>query len=1257
MQARRLSSSIDLTKRVGFITGVHEHAKEELDTIHSKAMVGTCQWITQRDDFLGWVEALGSSLKPKVFWLTGLPATGKTVLASYVVDFLSGLRFDRDCQYHFFSSGHQNKRTSAYCLRSIAFQLAHTNDEFRERLFNLHEETGISFSSQDQNFSVIWEQIFEGILFKMKLKPLFWVLDAIDEADAQSSLITSLMKLQSLTPINIFLTSRPTKIPFGPATFGSSIDVFPLSENDTINDIRMYVRTAVHNALPKDANKIKEETIDRVLAKAGGSFLWVKLAMETLQDHWHTQDDIRKVLTEVPKGMEYLYDQMLSRVESQSHRLRLMAKRILTWTVCCWRPLGIAEMQVALEPEFTGFVQIQETIVQICGNFISVDNGTLSLIHMTARQFLLDRRGNMPAFIDSNCGHEHVAITCLKHLSNDQWKRVFKTVDNPNSVAGVPTSRINPLLLAEQRHPFLVYATCHWAYHVSKASIESERLPAVLRTFFTKYTLSWIEAVALSRDLRHLIRSAQFLKAYTRRGSRNSSRDLLASPSSLRVSLEDELKDTFLWAVDFIRVAGKYGPNLLQRPSSIYRLIPPFCPRASMIGAVYGRQERSISVTGLSSESWDDCLSSVSVGKDETASRILTTNAYFMTLISSSGSIIIWHAETCEEARRIEHGEYVSIMEMDQYQTLLATAGTDSYRIWEISSGREMHRLGKTARALTMAISFGSTGSELMIGLDDCSVTCYDLNGPQKQWHFVIPDNGEFRGCPHIMKISPDLTKLAVAWKGRLPVVWDIAGTQSQRPLRCRTRSGALSPLAMQWQADGNTILILCRSTKLVEWHIYAEEQREFDHIQPHEMAISLNGNLLLTSNNMGTISVWTFPRLNLIYQLINENEYVESLAFSPDGKRFYDARGSTCNIWEPEALVRPDEQELDDLEGSIATEPIVVQDESSQTQVTALAYDIADRYFCAGREDGTVSIHDANDGKKLRKVSNHSSTSSILTLAWSDSNKYMISGDDSSRIVAKRLEVKGPNTWRVFAVFDFRLGEPVQQFLLNGTEKLLLISTLSADRIWDLKAKKELCLRQWGSRQSRRWIQHPRKRDLLIWIDTSEIRIYSWRALELTDPVQSPVAESTPVFDTSDYGRVVRWAALINNKQHIVYVTGPGDGIDGVYSSLSFEFISTIDVRVQRAHTPTRAGMAEFAARIKRLIGTYQDRIAFLDHDYWLCTWRFDAGLDDVEKHFFLPKDWLNQNTLHMATLSPHGTFFCPKHGDVAVVRHGMRF
>ena len=226
------------SQKIASILGVHEVAEDDLKSRHSRVMYGTGNWLIRKPDFMQWKSSL-SDRDAQVFWLFGLPASGKTALSSMVAHHLQEKR--ASCQYHFFSTGHQTKRTAAYCLRTIATQLAQVSHQFREALFSFHAETGIKFTSQDQSFRTIWEKVFEGIIFKIAFsRPLFWILDGIDEADSQSLLINSLLNIRSTTTIKIFLSSRPMKVPSRPMDQGSPIAVRFLSESDTSEDIRRY---------------------------------------------------------------------------------------------------------------------------------------------------------------------------------------------------------------------------------------------------------------------------------------------------------------------------------------------------------------------------------------------------------------------------------------------------------------------------------------------------------------------------------------------------------------------------------------------------------------------------------------------------------------------------------------------------------------------------------------------------------------------------------------------------------------------------------------------------------------------------------------------------------------------------------------------------------------------------------------------------------------------------------------------------------
>ena len=1150
------------------------------------------------------------------------------------------------------------------------------------------EEPALASTLRSDNFQDLWDRIFDGLIFKMSFgAPLFWILDSVDEADSQSLLINSLTKIQALTPIRIFLTSRPIRIPSVPSPLITSCF---LTESKTIGDIRLFIHNAIQNALPHD-EQLQEEIINQMLMKAEGSFLWVKLALETLQSNWHTQEDIRQSLTEIPAGMEDLYARMLDSVQHQPSRLRFMACRILTWAACSWRPLNIDELRIALEPDFKNFVNLRDTILQICGHFIALNGSKISLIHSTARDFLVSDRPEAPAFVDSQSGHEHLASVCLQHLSTDSWRQVFKAVDDSTAKQRA-SLKVNRLVLAEKNHHFLGYATCYWAYHVSKSGANSESLFETLNEFLTRHCLSWVEAIALSSNLLYMTRAVKYLKAYTRKRLRYLKFNTSGTLQSLEQPSEDESASFRLWANDLIRIIGKFGSNLVRKPSSIYKLVPPFCPTSSMIGLHYSPiQNKSITVTGLSSHAWDDCLASLSVGEDGSASKILASSAYFLSLMSNSGIVVLWNAETFEEVRRLEHGEYVSIMALNKSGEILATAGIHNYVIWDVSSGKELNRLPTIPYTFTMAIALANNGSELYLGLDDCSVICIHLDSGTETQRIVLRDPYDpYLACPSAVAFKPDLTKIAMAWRGKTPLVWDIAPERNQSPYRCNFSDSSESiyaPEFLKWQSEGDSLLILCQDTVVVEWRLDYDEQVTFDHLKCRELTVSQDGNLLLTSDSVGTISLWTFPKLDLIYRLINDNAFIKDLAFSPDGQRFYDSRGSICNVWEPDVLLRPDERDTTDrssiAESSTVSEPVITHDESSRSAVTALACDKSDAYYCCGREDGTVIIHDSLSGKKIRKVYTHASTSSVIILSWSPSGKYMVSGDDSGRIISKRLEAKEAGKWAVFPIFDIRLDESVRQFMFDSSEQLLLISTSTKDLVWGLKAKKELCRETWGVRQNRRWIEHPRDPKLILWIDPDTVRTFEWTTLRNSNdterrknksvksgPPSTPKTPTSPITASCRTGppapndgskRIIQWLDITPDRRYLIFETLPDTGHISSRSTtgLHLEILSTSELHTERLHPHNFISecVADLEGQVKRLVGTYKDRIMFLDQDYWICTWRIEAGLEDVRRHFFLPKDWLNPSTLQIAIVNNQGTFLCPKHGDVGVVRGGMRF
>ena len=133
----------------------------------------------------------------------------------------------------------------------------------------------------------------------------------------------------------------------------------------------------------------------------------------------------------------------------------------------------------------------------------------------------------------------------------------------------------------------------------------------------------------------------------------------------------------------------------------------------------------------------------------------------------------------------------------------------------------------------------------------------------------------------------------------------------------------------------------------------------------------------------------------------------VTDMAFSTDGTRFYDIRGTYCNVWEPDALIRSQDIDQDSASSNhdiINSEPVISFDDNTRVPITSLICSASNNLNCCGKEDGTVVIYEIPKGKKVRQIAKHALSVSIIRLAWSTSEKYLASGDDSGRIMVKNF-------------------------------------------------------------------------------------------------------------------------------------------------------------------------------------------------------------------------------------------------------------
>ncbi|KAI1423684.1 hypothetical protein F5Y12DRAFT_517419 [Xylaria sp. FL1777] len=1250
-------SAIDRLRK---ILGIADNIEEENDYFTEKIMQGSCQWLFRKKGLTEWLST--SPTSSQILWITGPPGSGKSVLSSFVIGFLRNRRSADSCQYHFFLGGHRQKRTISYLIRSIAFQVAVSFPYFGAQLINLHEATDITF--ERQKISFIWEKIFEGLLFRLPGQPpMFWVIDGLDEAESPTELFRLLSRTKSDVKLKVMLVSRATKdLSNDIAHLLPSIVRETLAASDTAEDIREYISSVIQKIFPREFRH--DEIVQDIVTKASGSFLWVKLTLEKLKDNWYTQDDIRKALDELPIGMEPLYERMMQTISQQPEKTRMMALRILTWVTCAFVPLELTELEAALRPEFNGFVNLGRTAEEICGQFVLVTNSKIALVHHTARQFLLRKSPNPPLGTPEEENHKHAALVCMRFLSDAfTWRQLFSSIQL--SCQSHDSTR---RAVTYKKQPFLLYSLSYWAYHVSQAPISTNEFLDDVLEFLKQHCLLWINGAVLAGDLRVLVHAAQHLKIFVKRRTLKANTGL---PLSLTVARDPELQQ---WANDIIRIVGRFGSNLLDNPSSIHKHVIPFCPRDTIIARTFGSSHQlqsTFSVNGITSVNWDACLARLNIDDGRIASQLLCKDTILIMLIATEGVMVIFRVETLEEIGRISHGEYVMQIVSSKTSNLVATGGFQTIRVWDVTTGVEIQRFAKERHHHTKALAFGEMDIELYVAFDDGEVKCFDIYNGKEKWQFSAMERESHNyGCSRFMTFSPDHSQIALIFRGRPLVLWHIQPSPEVyvAPRKCVLAEDRLrfpaqgdvfnSPELAIWHPVLNHLLILYEDTKIVEWNIVDDEQLVYSHTRARSMSLSHDGNFLLTSDANGSLSIWSIPGFRLIYQ-IEHDELVIDLAFSPDGTRLYDLRGSFCNVWEPEVLIRADDLDRDEKSSTneaITSEPVLDSSGHSRTAITSLACGPSTRFYCAGKEDGSVTIYDMNTGQKLRKVTNHSTSSAVIQLEWSETGRFLGSVDDSGRVIVKRLDAPTPkkNRWAVFPVCDIRISnnDPIEQIHFSADENYLLIASSTSGCVWSLRTKSEVCrskLFPYGGI----WVNHPRDNASMVLITGTEELQYNWHDLSpISHDEQSPTAMDDQVSRTSR--EKIQEAVEIGKKWLLMEVTSDSHYQEHTGLRRYFELLDLATIGLDRQPRQKRTSrylVKGLNDHIRELIGCSQDRVVFLDHQFWVCTWEIEPNYTKHKRHFFLPKDWINPTTLEMIFLNKHGTILCPKGGDVAVI------
>lgn len=1224
----------DQRRRLDSCLGVSDAPEDDFMDIDNLRIHGSCEWLIAKGTFTEWRDSANTQL----YWISAKPAMGKTVLTGKVVHHLRHL--NRDIAFFFFDYRNRVQTTISAFLLSMAAQMAYMHDDVLQSVLDICErETQL----READYRTIWRKLFVGGILRTKFsRPQYWILDALDECKAGFDLVPLLLKtVEMRCNIRILLTSRD-RFESHRQAMHSKVAVISeeILEVDTKSDISLYLETNL-DQLPSIGEEEKKDMVAKILEKSAGCFLWVSLILQELRQA-HTSTEIREVLEDVPSDMNELYSRILDSMSRAPPYGKALAKAILAWVVCSSRPLTTDELYEAIQIDIRDKIDdIKLSIGSRCGQFVYIDaQSRVQMIHQTARDFLLGSSDSSEFGVNKNVGHRRLFMTCLEYL-------------NGNEMRGPRRRSLSATNLVRERSSFVNYACNSFHDHIIHLSSQDDDVILTLGRFLSSSNvLSWIEYIAQYSDLHRLIQAGKALAHFLQRRLKH------VAPVSKDVALIDR------WATDLIRLVTKFGKNLKALPSSINHLIPPFCPPETAVQELFAGSTRDITVVGLSGTTWDDCLSTI-IDPREQFTALACSDMWFAVGMTS-GKIVVYNEMTCQQTQTLEHPEPVKLLEFGRRLDIIVSAGARRMCLWDTLSWEKVWELKTSQQCMSLTIL---EEYQLLLGaLKDNSLVVWDLGEgtirDTTNWAQDLEalQSHAFRR-PIAAAFCTESRLLAVVYRGQDILLWDLdrdvlhdtyskAGPGSLSTSNNMT-AGVTAGVVFSTTPNATLLVAGYSDGDLVLFDVSQGIVKEKAPADAQTLACSPDGRTLASGDSSGSIQLFEFETLRLLYRIRSDEYCIRELAFTEDSHRLIDIRGSECRVWEPLVLLRRDCEDENSDTVSVSTAPQEVSLDSSEDVIliTSMVPDPEGKAIFCGKEDGSVYLFDPQSGRQNQRLFSHAKGISIISLFFDSNSNAISSLDNASRVTSHRLE-QGSERWEATdLLLDHRTGVTVNQILTKPGATHLLVCTVRIDTLWSLSPNHESTVVEtisWENRGSFRWVTHPSNQEQLILIYDTIAHLFEWSTLRrVTERGGIPLEGSmfpelairsiTPCFNNSTIATMFGEDSRSQSKSQLLF-----------WNASDF----SIDSKAIEPLTRYRS----IASQVNTLIGDDGRRLVFLGKDDWICSVDPESVQGDLySRHFFLPADWLSSNIKLIIEVTQNGDIIFAKRDEVAVIKRGL--
>ncbi|KAF2189253.1 WD40 repeat-like protein [Zopfia rhizophila CBS 207.26] len=682
--------------------------KKRIEDTKGGLLEDSYRWILENSDFHRWRDDQQSRL----LWIKGDPGKGKTMLLCGIINELKKSMAKSGLLSYFFCQATDSRINNATAvLRGLIYLLVDQQPSLISHVRQRYDAAGKSLF-EDTNAWVALSEIFTSILQEPSLNSTYLIVDALDECAADLSKLLNLIvhKSSVCSRIKWIVSSRNwPSIEKDLDTAAQKVRLcLELNEDSVSAAVATYIQTKVEWLAKRNrySSNTRNAVQQYLSLNANGTFLWVALVCQELSNvpGWKAQQK----LTAFPPGLDALYRRMIDQIMGSEDAE--LCKRILAVISTVYRPITLDQLVslIDLPDGVAGEYNFLSEIIGLCGSFLTLREHTISFVHQSAKDFLVEKAYNEIYPSGRKNLHHNIFSRSLHVMSKNLRRNIYRS-----GAHGFPIDHVNQLdpdPLSPAR-----YSCVYWVDHLrdcdpTRNTTSDLQDGELVDKFLRRSYLYWLEALSHCRGMSEGVVSTGKLEALFQ---------ARAEGSELLRLVRDARR-----FIMFHKLAIENSP--LQAYASALL----FSPTGSLIRGLFRHEEpKWITILPAMRDQWSPCLQTLEGHSSWVRSVAFSHDSTRLASASYDNTVKIWDASSGDCLQTLEgHSSSVNSVAFSHDSTRLASASYDNtVKIWDTSSGDCLQTLeGHSSWVSSVAFSHDST--RLASASSDNTVKIWDTS-------------------------------------------------------------------------------------------------------------------------------------------------------------------------------------------------------------------------------------------------------------------------------------------------------------------------------------------------------------------------------------------------------------------------------------------------------------------------------------------------------------------------------------------------